>query len=222
MTRKIVIIAALLMLTSPTALADGGHMGDGMHGMPGRPGYTGSVMSGMGFGAGMALTVADDGTVLTIRHIAGDPQVPGSDSTEVVAISPTGGALWTWETHEAVLQLELAGRLVLVSSIERPDVVEPGTPQDGMEHDSILHALAIRSGAELWQLPLEGRIMSLEAAADMIYAVVVDHDFDASGNGGIVPRGGMHPGEPGQGTGAVELVAVSLDGTVVWKVGLNE
>jgi len=233
MKKQAIIIAAFL-LTASTALAGGGTMGGGMpghgtpgNGMPGRPGTPGGMMPG-GFGGGMNgmnLVVADNGTVLTIRHTVGEVDVPGSGMTEVVAVAPTGGTLWTWEAEGGIHQLDVAGDLVLVSSVAWDDDHVPGTPGSGMENGSILYALAIHSGAELWQVAFDGRVMNLEPSTNAIYAVVGDYDFEAGTIGEIIPRGGMHPGQPGQpgqGMGELELVAISLDGSILWTTALNQ
>ena len=226
--KKNVVIIATMFLAASTAFAGmggggmgGGPTGDGSHGMPGR---TGGQMPGqMGNGMnGMDLTVADDGTVFTIRRVADEADVPASNTVEVVAISPTGGTLWTWTSNGGVHQIEIAGNMVLVSSMDAELDHVPGEPQEGMENGSILYALAIHSGAELWQLPFDGRLMNLEPSANVIYAVAIDHDFETGTNTDIIPRGGMHDPGTGQGMGSAKLFAISLDGNVAWTVSLNE
>jgi hypothetical protein len=223
MMKKQMIFMAAMVLVASTAFAgmgSGGGMGGNGNdnGMPGRPGNSGGMGAGMGPGAA-TITVADDGTVLTVRRTAGDPEVPGSGTIELVAISPTGGILWTWSASGAIHALEVSGSTVLVSSTDGLLTGTPGTPGSGEQASSILHALALSSGAELWALELDGRLMSLEPSANVIYAIVVSHDWTEGTE--IVPRGGMNGPGAGMGTGEIELVAISYQGVVSWTISLN-
>lgn len=216
MKKQMILFAAMILVAS-TAFAGMGGMGG--NGMPGRPGNNGpGVGIGMGPAGGASLVVADDGTVLTIKRIPGDPEVPASGTIEVVAISPTGGELWTWTAPGAVHAIEVSGTTVLVSSRNADEVMTPGEPGSGQHASSLLYALALASGAELWTLEIEGHLMNLEPAANVIYAVVADHDA-VDGNE-IVPRGGHGPGA-GMGTGEITLYAISYQGVVSWTVALN-
>ncbi len=216
-----IILGALLVAASTASAGMGG--GPIGNGMPGRPdGSAGHIPAALSGGtSGMALIVGDDGTVFTIRRIAGDPEAPGSGSMEVIAVSTSGTTLWTWTADGGVHGLEIAGDLVLVCSTEADVGHVPGTPHGGMENDSILHALAISSGTEVWQLGIEGKLMMIESSANVIYAVMAEHDL-AGNSGDIVPRGGMHPPNAGQGMGNLKLLAITFDGSVKWTLGLNE
>jgi hypothetical protein len=217
MKKQLILFAAVILVAS-SAFAGMGGMGG--NGMPGRPGNNnGGVGAGMGPAGGANLVVADDGTVLTIKRTPGDPEVPGSGTIELIAVAPTGGVLWSWTAPAAIHVLDIAGNTVLVSSIDADAVMTPGVPGSGQGHASVLYALALASGAELWTLEFEGHVMSLESAPDVIYAVVADHD--AVEGTGIVPRGGAHGPGPGMGAGEITLYAISYQGVVSWTVALN-
>lgn len=218
MKKEMILFAAMVLVASTAFAGMGGNHGG--NGMPGRPGGDGGGPGvGMGPAGGMSLTVADDGTVLTIKRTPGDPAVPGSGTIELVAIAPTGGVLWSWTAPGAIHTLAIGGGTVLVSTIDGGEVVTPGVPGSGQGQDSILYALALTSGAELWTLEIEGRILTLEPAANVIYAVVVDHEVVEGTE--IVPRGGMNGPGVGQGTGEITLYAISYQGVVSWTVDLN-
>jgi hypothetical protein len=210
--RKQMILLAVMLLAATTAVAGMGNNGGGA---PGRPGNGGT---GVGLGpaagpGGWDLTVAADGTVLTVTRTGGDPAVPGSGTIELVAISPTGGTLWTWTSPGAIHALEIGGSTVLVSTVEPTQAGTAGVPGSGQQANSVLHALALTSGATLWTLEVDGRILRLEPAANVIYAIVADHELVEGTE--IVPRGGM------RGTGEINLVAISYQGVVSWTVPLH-
>lgn len=217
MTRQTIFFAAVMLVASTAFAGMGGGMGG--NGMPVRPGHGGGPGAGIGPASDAILTVADDGTVLTIKRTPGDPAVPGSGTLELVAIAPTGGILWSWVAPGGIQELEVAGNTVLVSSIDGDQVVTPREPGSGLDLNSVLYALALSSGAELWTLEVEGHIMNLEASANVIYAVVADHDV-VDGTA-IVPRGGGSGPGVGMGTGEITLYAISYQGVVSWTMPLN-
>lgn len=210
MKKNLIYFAAMMLVTTAAFAGMGGH------GTPGRPGNgMPGGNGGMGIGAGpagmMDLVVADDGTVLTIKRTPGDPAVPGSGTIELVAIAPTGSVLWSWTTPGAIHVLEVSGTTVLVSTVDAN--ATPGDPAYGA--NSMLHALALYSGAELWTLEVEGRIHNVEPTANVIYAIVSEQTESTN----IVPRGSANG--PGPGAGEITLYAISYQGVVNWTVSLN-
>lgn len=190
---------------------------------------------GMG---GVDLVVAPDGTVVTVRG-AGDVEAGEMMGREVVAVSPTGSILWSWSGDDPVHRIHVAGQLVLAAT---------GTGMgDGMgyEGDELgleggLAALALGSGAELWNVDLPGVVTSIASTTSQIYVLV--HERVESGMGmqtasrqrgamhgpGMPPPGtnptnpGMDPHQPGGGMGDATLVAISYDGTILWTLSLND
>ena len=167
------------------------------------------------------LLVANDGTVITVRHT---PPVTSQDSptVEVVAISSSKSILWTWEAQYGARVLTLDQNRVIVATHTAGD----GQPN----HLSRLAALSLQTGEVAWEVELEGVIHDVEPGIGMLYVLLVSpsgYQNSGRGSGGHGP--GMPGTPPGSGggpygpaDGSRTLVGIGENGTVVWTLELTE
>ena len=149
---------------------------------------------------GMQPVIASDGTVLVVRPLMTSDY---RATTELVAISANGVALWKWEGGAMMHTVTVSGNRVFV------------TRNTGAAAEEVT-ALSLANGAVQWRRELQGGVSGLQASGDRLYVV--------SGMTGS----GMYPGMPQRGrvvrpwTNEVTLTVLDVaTGTVLWTVVLK-
>ena len=149
---------------------------------------------------GMQPVIAPDGTVLVVRPLMTSDY---RATTELVAVSANGVALWKWEGGAMTHTIAVSGDRVFVTR----------NTASGAEE---VTALSLASGAVQWRRELQGGVSGLQVAADRLYVV-----SGMMGNG-------MYPGMPQRGrvvrpwTNEVSLTVMdAATGTVLWTVVLK-
>lgn len=173
---------------------------------------------GMGRGMdGMEPLVAPTGEVLVVRATLDQQQFP--NGMELVVLSPAGQVLWTWRAEAGLGQVAVLGQTVFVTV--GAGFFTPG----GTTSNAQLVALHLANGVELWRLNLPGMVHGLTPASDRVYAFVgagaASGPQNPGGQGGMGRghmggsrgNGGMNQG---QGPGGRTLVAISLNGQILW------
>ncbi|MBI4917579.1 MAG: hypothetical protein HY825_17205 [Acidobacteria bacterium] len=203
------------------------------------------ALGGNGNGIGAAApVVAADGTVLVFQPVA-DPEAATPGGTELVAVTPAGVVAWRATLGTGVHDLALAGNLVVFTQSATAGTGSgTGTP---VAATSTVTALQLASGVEAWSTELDGLARSLAPAGDRIYVKVVEPSTagasqggTCSGNGGNGGNGGsggsggnggngggQNGGNGGSGggqgmNGTFSLVAIGLDGQVLWSLPLAQ
>lgn len=220
---KITRIAIALAATLLVAQIATAQMGGGMHrpGSPSNPGpgYGSGPMIGGGFmGAPNELIVAPNGTVFTIRHSASATAT--APAIDIVAVLPSGTIAWSTTLAGGTRNLTLAGDLLVMTSGAN---IGDGIPNNYAAATTQLTALSVVTGAQQWELDLDGRVQAIEPFTGGIYVLLVEHDVTAPATGvPFGPRGGLNPGPGyGYGLGTRTLAAISDAGAVLWTLELN-
>jgi outer membrane protein assembly factor BamB len=133
---------------------------DGRH-HPASP--IGSMGPGM---AAMDLLVAPDGTIIVEQTGAGSMPMTAARQ-QVVAISPSGAAAWSWSSDDPIQFVSLANTLIVVASGDMDEM------HDGVGAKGALTALSLSTGRPAWTLPVGGIVMNVIASSQQIYVVVV-------------------------------------------------
>jgi outer membrane protein assembly factor BamB len=120
-----------------------------------------SALSAFGQMEGMQPVIAPDGTILVVRPTL------SSDNTmtsALVAVSPAGAKLWTWDAPAAMVSITASGTRVYVvtrnGQMTRGGMgsgMGPGmgrTPGDPFVNTTTLVALDTATGRVLWSLTL--------------------------------------------------------------------
>ena len=110
-------------------------------------------------------------------------------------------------------RLELSGNLVLVAS-GTGDMGMDGWNDTEGDDASRLIALSVTSGSVQWQLDLDGFTGAIEPFSGGVYALVVQHDGNNTGNG-------MHNGSTGTTSMKRSVTAIDNAGKVLWRIDLN-
>jgi hypothetical protein len=189
--RKSLFAAVTVALIAVAGFAQGHGPGMRAPGMAG-PGTGGPEMGrgdGPGFGAG--LVVASDGTVFIVTEVPGT--TPGTGTTTIMAVRPTGTTAWTATLANGHGRLELSGsNLLSVAETKATD----GT------FSSTITAISTTSGATAWSKTIAGHVGGLTPFSGGTYAVVV---VPATTSGAAATR---------------SLVAIGNDGSILWTVAL--
>lgn len=178
--------------------------------------------------------VAPDGTVLVFQPVA-DPAATTPTGVELVAVTPAGAVAWREPLGFGVHDLALAGNLVVLT--QTAGTGPGGNSGDLATATSSVTALQLASGVQAWSTALDGIARSVAPAGDRIYVRVVKPSATSTPRGGT--GGGMHGGGNGGGTrggsggggnggsgggqgmnGTFSLVALGLDGQVLWTLPL--
>lgn len=171
MRRTAMLTLTLLAIGSALSaqmIHPGGGFGGGM--MGGIGGSMGGGLAMSGFGGGMDLSIAPDGTVLVPRTEV----TQASFSFGVVALTPAGVKAWTYESAAPVHRIDFAGSLALLASTGA--ALRPGTPR--LDFSSELVALNVGTGSVAWKLPLDGMAMAVQGSGNQIYVVVISFTGD--------------------------------------------
>lgn len=151
---------------------------------------------GMGSGMGMMdLIVAADGTVIVQEGPASTALKP-----RLVAISPGGSTLWTWDADDDIAIISTAGSLVLVATGDLDAMIS------GQATTGKLTALTLDRGLPAWSFSTPGVVMNLTPAGQQIYAVI------AGSSSNSMPMMG--------GSGSRTLLALDQHGGVLWSRSL--
>jgi hypothetical protein len=199
------------------------------------------ALGGNGNGIGAAApVVAADGTVLVFQPVA-DPEAATPGGIELVAVTPAGVVAWRATLGTGVHDLALAGNLVVFTQSATPGA--GGGTDTPVAATSTVTALQLANGVEAWSTELDGNAASVTPAGDRIYVKVVEpsavaasQDGTCDGSGGTGGNGGgNHGGNGGNGggngrgngggmgmNGTFSLVAVGLDGQILWSLPLAE
>ena len=147
---------------------------------------------------GMQPVVAPDGTVLvTAMSISADYRM----TAELVAISPAGTRLWSWEGGAMMHSIAVGGTRVIVArnggGIAMPMFGDSPGPQE-------IVALSLATGTVQWRRELSGFASGIEVSGNRVYVVT-----------GAVAA--MMPGR-----GGASLVALDANtGAVLWTTALR-
>lgn len=150
-------------------------------------------------GNGMQPVVAPDGTVLVTRPVVSQSpmQNPMQSpmSWQVVAVSPNGVTLWTFDAAAMMQTLAIRdGRVFLAGGDE-------------------IVALSLATGAVQWRRDVTGTPMGVETAANRVYVVT---------RAGMVTRNMMGRGSMHGGSSDATLYALdAATGTVLWTLELK-
>ena len=211
----IALAASLLVAQIATAqmMGGGGNHNGSTPSNPSNPsGSNGNHMGGdMNGGMGQALAVGADGTVYTLRTVAGTSTQ--NLEAEVVALRPTGTIAWATKVGAGSSRLELSGDLVLVAS-GGGEMGMNGSNDTVVDDAGRLTALSAASGSIQWQLDLDGHVATLEPFSGGVYLLIVRHDGTNTG-------GGMQNGPDGTSSMKRSVAAVDNTGQVLWSIDLN-
>lgn len=185
----------------------------------------GGAGQGMGMGGAM-LRVATNGTALVLRPaFAGQATTPSG--MELVAMTPSGSVAWRKALGFGMHDLEIAGSLVVLSEVE--GMGWDGSMGNPSAAKSNIVALELASGVEAWTTTLDGVAMSIETDSNRVYVEIVKPSSTGNGHGNR--GGGMHGGGGNGGgnggmnggwmNGAFSLVALGLDGQILWSERIN-
>jgi hypothetical protein len=197
------------------------------------------MMDGANHGMGGASPlVTPDGTVLTVRPMT-NQQATTPTGMELVAFTPAGTVAWRKALGFGMPDLALAGNLIILG--QTAGMGPGGYTGNGAAASSTIVALQLANGVEAWRTRLTGVAMAITVAGDRIYAKVVvpsaTGNGPTGGNGGGMHGGGggmnggngggMNGGSGGMNggagmNGAFSLVALGLDGQVVWNKPLAQ
>jgi len=216
-SRIAIALAATLFVAQIATAQVGGMHRPGSPSNPG-PGYGSGPMIGGGFmGAPNELIVAPNGTVFTIRHSAS--ATTAAPAIDIVAVLPSGTIAWSTTLAGGTRNLTLAGDLLVMTS--GADIGD-GIPNNYAAATTQLTALSVVTGAQQWELDLDGRVQAIEPFAGGIYVLLVEHDVAAPAAPTFGPRAGLNPG-PGFGyqLGTRTLAAIGDAGAVLWTLELN-
>jgi outer membrane protein assembly factor BamB len=139
--------------------------------------------------AAMDLLIAPDGTIIVEQSGAGSMPMT-SARQQVVAISPSGAAAWSWSSDDPIQFASLANTLIVVASGDMDEM------HNGAGAKGALTALSLSTGRPAWTLPVDGVVMNINASSQQIYVVVV------KGAATSAPR---------------TLLAISNSGVVLWS-----
>jgi hypothetical protein len=188
------------------------------------------ALAGNGNGIGAAAPVVTaDGTVLVFQPVA-DPEAATAGGVELVAVTPAGVVAWRATLGTGVHDLALAGNLVVFTQSATPGT--GGGTGTQLAATSTITALQLAGGVEAWSTELDGIAATLASAGDRVYVRIVEPSAVAAsqggtcdGSGGNGGNGGGNQGGNGGGmgmNGTFSLVAVGLDGQILWSLPLAE
>ena len=167
-----------------------------------------------------SLLVADDGTVITVRHTTPDDS-GDKPVLEVVAIGATGSVLWTWDAQYGARVITLDQDRVIVAT----NLAGDGIPNN---YPTKLAALSLASGEVVWEIELQGTVHDAKPGIGMLYVLVLSPNANQAnsrgGGGGMPPATPPATGNGPYGPADCEraLIAIGDDGDILWTLDLTE
>lgn len=224
--KQAAVILAVVLAWPLAAGACGGGMGMG------GSGGMGGTMGGSGGMMGMAPAVAADGSIVLIEGTQAGMWGwnQGEQAGSIAVVDPSGVERWRVTFTDLVpMMVTTEQNLVLatLSSGTWNDDDQHGGDHgwggmggmmggSGMGGSSVLLALDLATGAELWRLDLEASMLMAQISPDgsLIYSV-------ATQMGGGMGGGSMHQGDASQGWSSTLYAIDALTGAVVWTRELS-